>query len=283
MPYPVAEISLSQYVTFVLDAGRWTRCAARSCGRRFPRWSAGARAIGVTPRQWSTASGVSPSRRCNAWSTMPPQALIGALGIEHGDRVAVWAPNSPESIVATLGIAAGGVLVPINTRFRGGADLVVTSHASGARTALHRPQLPRHRLSGTARGRRRGAPRTRASRPSSRGDAPDATTAWDDFVAAGRSVTDADLDSASLDRPRRPRATSCSASKPAGLPKGVVMTHGQTLRAYLDWCDWADLRPGDRYLIANPFFHIFGYKAGCPRASHAGCDSSTSWPCSTRC
>jgi acyl-CoA synthetase (AMP-forming)/AMP-acid ligase II len=41
------------------------------------------------------------------------------------------------------------------------------------------------------------------------------------------------------------------------------MTHHQTLRAYLDWCDWADLRPGDRYLIANPFFHIFGYKAGC--------------------
>jgi acyl-CoA synthetase (AMP-forming)/AMP-acid ligase II len=48
-----------------------------------------------------------------------------------------------------------------------------------------------------------------------------------------------------------------------GSPKGDVMTHGQTLRAYLDWCDFADLRPGDRYLIVNPFFHIFGYKAGC--------------------
>src|SRR4029079_15745096 len=48
-----------------------------------------------------------------------------------------------------------------------------------------------------------------------------------------------------------------------GSPKGVVMSHGQTLRVYLDWCDGADLRPGDRYLIANPFFHIFGYKAGC--------------------
>ena len=48
-----------------------------------------------------------------------------------------------------------------------------------------------------------------------------------------------------------------------GNPKGVVMTHGQTLRAYLDWCDWAGLRDGDRYLIVNPFFHIFGYKAGC--------------------
>ncbi len=26
---------------------------------------------------------------------------------------------------------------------------------------------------------------------------------------------------------------------------------------------WAGLRAGDRYLIVNPFFHIFGYKAGC--------------------
>jgi acyl-CoA synthetase (AMP-forming)/AMP-acid ligase II len=41
------------------------------------------------------------------------------------------------------------------------------------------------------------------------------------------------------------------------------MTHGQTLRAYAEWCDLADLREGDRYLIVNPFFHIFGYKAGC--------------------
>jgi acyl-CoA synthetase (AMP-forming)/AMP-acid ligase II len=48
----------------------------------------------------------------------------------------------------------------------------------------------------------------------------------------------------------------------AGRPKGVVMAHEQTLRAYLDWCDWADLRAGDGYLIVNPFFHIFGYKAG---------------------
>jgi acyl-CoA synthetase (AMP-forming)/AMP-acid ligase II len=41
-----------------------------------------------------------------------------------------------------------------------------------------------------------------------------------------------------------------------------VITHEQTLRAYEVWCELAGLRQGDRYLIVNPFFHTFGYKAG---------------------
>jgi acyl-CoA synthetase (AMP-forming)/AMP-acid ligase II len=48
-----------------------------------------------------------------------------------------------------------------------------------------------------------------------------------------------------------------------GRPKGVMMNHAQNLRMYAEWCDLADLREGDRYLIVNPFFHTFGYKAGC--------------------
>ncbi|MBT5139062.1 MAG: AMP-binding protein, partial [Acidimicrobiaceae bacterium] len=43
-----------------------------------------------------------------------------AAGVEPGDRVAIWAPNIPEWIEAVLGIhLAGGVLVPLNTRFKG--------------------------------------------------------------------------------------------------------------------------------------------------------------------
>src|SRR5437867_2065975 len=53
------------------------------------------------------------------------RALI-ASGIDRGDRVAVWAPNSLEWIVAALGVTtAGGVLVPVNTRFRGAEAAVV--------------------------------------------------------------------------------------------------------------------------------------------------------------
>ena len=43
-----------------------------------------------------------------------------ATGVEPGNRVAIWAPNIHEWIVAALGaLYAGGVLVPINTRFKG--------------------------------------------------------------------------------------------------------------------------------------------------------------------
>ena len=41
-----------------------------------------------------------------------------------------------------------------------------------------------------------------------------------------------------------------------------MITHAQTLRAYDVWSELAGLREGDRYLIVNPFFHTFGYKAG---------------------
>ena len=47
-----------------------------------------------------------------------------------------------------------------------------------------------------------------------------------------------------------------------GRPKGVIMTHGQTVSQFREWCRFAGLEAGDRYLIVNPFFHMFGYKAG---------------------
>ena len=55
-----------------------------------------------------------------------------AMGVSPGDRVAVWAQNCWQWCVACLGVAAAGaVLVPINTRFRGkeAAYLVDNSEA----------------------------------------------------------------------------------------------------------------------------------------------------------
>ena len=41
-----------------------------------------------------------------------------------------------------------------------------------------------------------------------------------------------------------------------------MSTHGQTLRTFATWSEVVGLHQGDRYLIVNPFFHTFGYKAG---------------------
>ena len=46
------------------------------------------------------------------------------------------------------------------------------------------------------------------------------------------------------------------------MPKGVVMTHGRTLIVATDWVAMTGLREGDVYLQVNPYFHMFGLKAG---------------------
>ena len=184
-----------------------------------------------------------------------------ATGIEPGDRVAIWAPNSLEWIVAALGItSAGGVLVPINTRFKG-SEAAYLLERSGARvlyTVRGFLDTDYPALLATADAALPALEHTVLLA----GDPDEAAVGWDAWLERADAVTQGQLDervaSIGTDDPSDVVFTSGT----TGTPKGVVMTHGQTLRAYLAWCDFADLREGDRYLIANPFFHIFGYKAG---------------------
>ncbi|MGW0578811.1 FadD3 family acyl-CoA ligase [Streptomyces sp. NPDC002920] len=160
---------------------------------------------------------------------------FASAGVGPGDRVALWAPNSAEWIVAAFGLlTAGGVLVPVNTRFRDeeAHDIVVRS---GAKLLLVQNGFLDREFTGPP-----GVPVV------------DLTS--DGFLGSGepleRTVGADDL------------ADIIFTSGTTGRPKGVMTTHGQTLRLYAEWCDLAQLRTGDRYLIVNPFFHIFGYKAG---------------------
>ena len=188
-------------------------------------------------------------------------AALVAAGVGPGQRVAVWAPNSAEWVVALLGLLhAGAVLVPVNTRFRGGeaADILVRSRARLLVTvsdflgtdypALLESagvELPDLATVVVARGRPTGA-----ARP------------WADFLAGATAATRAEADR---------RAAALGASDPSdilftsgttGVPKGVVQTHARTLQVAGDWVAMTGLRAGDRYLMVNPYFHMFGLKAG---------------------
>ena len=47
-----------------------------------------------------------------------------------------------------------------------------------------------------------------------------------------------------------------------GRSKGAMTAHRQSLAVARAWAECGELTSSDRYLVVNPFFHSFGYKAG---------------------
>jgi HIP---CoA ligase len=47
-----------------------------------------------------------------------------------------------------------------------------------------------------------------------------------------------------------------------GRSKGAMSSHRQALDVARAWAECGEVSQGDRYLVVNPFFHSFGYKAG---------------------
>ena len=187
-----------------------------------------------------------------------------ALGVAPGDRVAVWAPNLPEWILAACGIhASGAILVPLNTRMKGAevADVLERSGTTlmfciGNFLGQYYPQL------------------LGSQRPACLkhivvlGEGHQTATAmagempWKAFLEAGASVDVAQV----LAREQQLSADSTAdlmfTSGTTGRPKGVMSAHGPSIRAFSNWSRVVGLKEHDRYLIVNPFFHSFGYKAG---------------------
>jgi len=214
--------------------------AARQAAATWPD----ALALIVGERSWTFAQVWADARACAS-------AMLAA-GIGHGDRIGIWAPNTREWILAALGAqCVGAAIVPMNTRFKGGeaSDILRRSRAK----LLFAPaQFLGQDYAALIAGE----------------DLPDLREViaidrdFAGFVARGLGSDDPAVDRALAKVGPDDICDIIFTSGTTGRPKGALTAHRQVPQSFGDWAVRVDLRAGDRYLIVNPFFHTFGYKAG---------------------
>lgn len=177
-------------------------------------------------------------------------ALLEA-GIGRGDRVAIWAPNSRQWVVAAVAAqSCGAAIVPLNTRLKGreAGDILRRTRSRMLLTVesflgIDYPALI------------------------AKEDLPDLEQTvmlerLDEYSAIGAGEDDPRIDAALAAIGPDDISDIMFTSGTTGLPKGVLMTHGRILPQVGVWIGNTGLAHGERYLIANPFFHSFGMKVG---------------------
>lgn len=183
-----------------------------------------------------------------------------ADGIRKGDRIAIWAPNSREWILVALGaLTAGAAIVPLNTRLKGreAGDILRRTKAKMLFTVDDFLDTDYPALLSDE-------------------DLPDLNHTlligrdFDRFVAKGKGSDDPAVDQALDALSDDDLSDIMFTSGTTGAPKGALGTHGRVVPMFRHWVEVMGLEAGDRYLIINPFFHSFGFKAGWVAALTAG-------------
>ena len=189
-------------------------------------------------------------------------AALIAEGVAPADRVAIWAPNTYHWVLAALGgLSAGATLVPVSTRFTGPEALDVISRSGARALFVAGDFLGVDRLA-ALRAAAAEADGTGGGALDKLGLIVRLPEDWAAFERCGASVR------AAVVRERadgvRPDDVSdiMFTSGTTGRSKGAMTSHERSLAVARAWADTGRLTRADRYLVVNPFFHTFGFKAG---------------------
>jgi HIP---CoA ligase len=175
-----------------------------------------------------------------------------ARGVKAGDRIALWAPNRHEWIVAAVAtMTVGAAVVTLNTRLKGreAGDILRRTKSRMLFTVTNFLGIDYRSLIAEE-------------------DLPDLseTILFDHnfaaFLASGNGAANPAIDAALANIAADTVSDILFTSGTTGSPKGVLMTHGRVLPQCAVWIGNTGLTFGERYLIANPFFHSFGMKVG---------------------
>ena len=185
--------------------------------------------------------------------------FYAAAGIRPGDRVAICSPNTWHWPVAALGAHyAGATLVPISTRFTARETTDILTRAKVSALVITGRFLDTDRLSALDE-----LPPTVLRIPVEGPEDPvGGVTEWSALDGFGDDFTS----------PAQPGDVSdiLYTSGTTGRSKGAMSSHRQALGVADAWAACGGLNEHDRYLVINPFFHSFGYKAGILAATLRG-------------
>jgi fatty-acyl-CoA synthase len=212
------------------------------------------------------------------------RGLIG-LGIEAGDRVGVLMPNSPECVASILGILmAGGVVVPINIRYRaaelphvvGDGDLVCILTSDRIADYLDLPQLLLDAIPGLTEAGTQAPlspPDTQAPLPRPAALSLPAAPALrsvvvfgsarvpgmlddDAFRALAASVSPAAVDQRRTAPGRSSTAIVLYTSGTTASPRGCLLDHSALLDNWAAVAEVLGVRADDRFWAPCPLFHL---------------------------
>ena len=249
--------------------------------------AAGRRPVETTPEALRRAATLWPDREAIAdvqpgqdtrrtWSELLDDVRTFAAGllsrgVAAGDRVVIWAPNTHHWVVAALGVQyVGATVVPANTRYTGSETLELIQRTGATAAVVAGTFLGTERiadLTAAAGGSLAGATdlETLIRIPLEGGDSAEADVVVVDFPDLHALSTDtllAEADARADAVTGDDVADILFTSGTTGKSKGVVALHRQTIAGAHAWGSNGELTETDRYLIVNPFFHSFGYKAG---------------------